>query len=177
MVSSSWAKSAELAAVMLEPDSQMPYYSARGIDSEEAVRLLSEIQGERLDDRWNDSPTMGTFLRSIAAHPQVRGNAPAPDGPVTDVGMSGVLIDDPELLTLAPDVELGTMPTVLGELTVEQRTEYYRHLLGCVRDSVRRQQWFAVQHRYGIDDALAPPDEIDPVPGLGGRLLLHFWWD
>ncbi|WP_156224746.1 hypothetical protein [Pseudactinotalea suaedae] len=176
-MSARWETSPELAAVMLEPDSQMPFYSSDGIDAEDATRLLKEIPKTRLRDRWNSSPTVGTFLRSIAAHPQVRGNRPASAGPVTEVGISGVLIDDPELLTLAPDVELGTMPTFLDECTVEQKTEYYRHLLGCVRESVRRQQWFAVQHRYGIDDALAPPDEIDPVPGLGGRLLLHFWWD
>lgn len=157
-------------------DSQRPYYSRDGVDRADAERLLRETPESVLSERWNYSPTLGTILRSIVAHPQVRGNAPAPEG-IPDRPATGVLIDDPELLTFTPDIAPGPLPAGVADLEPELRRDYYRHRAGCIRDSVFRQRWWAARHRYDLHDAMHGPDEIDVVTGPNGTRVLHLWWD
>ena len=161
-------------------DSQRPYYSSDGIDSGDARRLLAAIPDSLLSYRWNFSPTVGAILRSIAKHPQVRANCRAPDQ-IPDADdfrpISGILIDDPELLTFTPDIELGPLPAWIADLDLELRREYYHHRAACIRNSIFRQHWHAARHRYDLHDAESPPDEIDIVTGLRGQSVLHLWWD
>lgn len=161
-------------------DSQRPYYSRDGIDRADARRLLGQLSKSQLSERWNFSPTVGTILRSIIKHPQVRANSPAQKGdaiPDEHFGLSGVLIDDPELLTFTPDVALGPVPDWVADLDLELRREYYFHRARCMSGSVYRQQWHAARHRYDLHDADSGPDEIDVVSGADGHYVLHLWWD
>lgn len=154
---------------------QMPYYSRDGIDSAAAQRLLPHLPESVLSNRWNSGPTLGTMLRSIAKHPQVRGNAAyvEADGIDEHAAMSGVLIDDPELVAFRPDVALGPVPDWIDDVDEDLRREYMISREMCIRSSVYRQRWLAIQLRYGLDDALSGPDELDLVGGG----LLHVWWD
>lgn len=159
--------------------SQMPYYFLDGIDGQAARRLLSRLPESTLDNRWNHSPTLGTFLRSIAKHPQVKGNARLSDSGELDehAALSGVIIDDPELVAFTPDTALGPVPAWIEDLDEELQREYRISRELCIRSSVYRQRWLAAQLRYDIHDAITGPDELDVVGGPDGRSVLHLWWD
>lgn len=161
-------------------DSQRPFYSRDGIGRADARRLLRQLPDTYLSGRWNDSPTVGTILRSIIKYPQVRANSPAPRGapdPDEHGALSGVLIDDPNLLHLTPDIALGPVPPWVCDLDLETRREYYHHRASCMSSSVYRQRWYAARHRYDLRDAESGPDEIDVVRGPNGTPVLHLWWD
>lgn len=159
-------------------DSQQPFYTPNGIDRHDARRMLGQLPESALSHRWNFSPTVGAILRSIVKHPHVRANEAAPDGvPDSHGAISGVLIDDPELLTFTPDVALGPVPPWVADQEPELRREYYHHRAGCMAQSVYRQRWYAARHRYDLRDAVRGPDEIDVVTGPRGTRVLHFWWD
>lgn len=155
--------------------SQMPYFSRDGVDGDQARRFLEELSEEKLGYRWNFSPTVGCFLRSIAAHPQVRGNGGLLEGDSEEFRpLSGILIEDPELVAMEPDVALGPVPEWIEGVDEHLAYEYRVDREMCVRGSVFRQRWLAARLRYGLDDAESGPDEIDVV---GGGRFVHFWWD
>lgn len=159
--------------------SQHPYYDRNGFDAPVAKHLLEHLSETALAGRWNNSPTVRTLLTSIATHPEVRSNSfGSTDVNDLDVGaLSGVLIDDPDLVAFTPDLELGPVPEWISRLSKDQQREYRFDRKLCVASSLFRQRWIAAQHRYDIHDAIRPPDEIDVVSGFDGRPVLHFWWD
>ncbi|WP_154794510.1 hypothetical protein [Occultella kanbiaonis] len=107
----------------------------------------------------------------------MRGNSPAPRGePSEHFGLSGVLIDDPELLGFTPDIAVGPVPPWVADLDPELQSEYYHHRASCLSSSLYRQRWYAARHRYDLRDAGRGPDEIDVVRGPHGPVL-HLWWD
>lgn len=160
-------------------DSQHPYYSLDGVDAGQAKRLLAHLSEEELGFRSNHSPTTGALLRSIAHHPQVRGNSRLHEGDALSdrFGLSGLILDDPELVAFTPDIALLPEPSWIADLGDEEQRRYRRHRRWCVRGNLASQRWYAARHRYGLDDAVTGPDEIDVVGGLKGRSVLHLWWD
>lgn len=148
-----------------------------GMGSETARTLLDRLPDSELDARQNDSPTMRCLLTAIAGHPQVTGigYVVGPDRPDERVSLTGVLVDDAEMVAFTPDVVLGTVPAFVDELDDGLHAEYEEHRLGCVTSSVHRQRWHAARHRYSLDDALHGPTEITEEGPLGDRVL-RFWW-
>jgi hypothetical protein len=139
-----------------------------GITGEAAQRLLDVLPISSLCDRQNDSPTVGTFLRSAAKHPgvvELIGYCVGPDRADERFSVEGLLL----------------VPTRKSELDFYVQTsdpwaeEPPKHEDRCQC----RDLWELVQSTYGVDDALRFPTEIDafsdywtPNPRRGWRL----WW-
>lgn len=150
-----------------------------GLDDGAARALLARLPPEALTDRQNDAPTLRDLLMVIAAHPGVVtgiGYVVGPDRWDEGLTLEGLLIGDPELLGFAPDVLPGHMPSAVRTLGERDQEQYHAHRRGCVQGSIRRQQWYAARHRYGIAGALAQPTEIEVRYVVASGAVLRLWW-
>lgn len=137
------------------------YYA--GLDGEAAQVLLDRLPADELGDRQNDSPTLGAFLRSAAAHPgvvELHGYCVGPDREDERFSVEGVLI------YAHPELNVDAVDYWSGEET--------RHTDACEC----RELWRIAQEEYGLADALCFPDEISRF-AAGWRhddQCWRLWW-
>lgn len=139
------------------------YYA--GLGSEAAQALLERLPEDELVLRQNDSPTLGAFLRSAAAHPgvvELHGYCVGPDRADERFSVEGVLI--------YAHLELNVESFDYWE---EEET---RHTDACEC----RELWRIAQEEYGLADALRFPDEIGPFSARWRKdeyQCWRLWWD
>lgn len=133
-----------------------------GLDGRAAAQLLDRLPAQDLEDRQNDSPTLGAFLRSAAAHPDVvelHGYCVGPDRNDERFSVEGVLI------------------YAHPELNVETFDWWYegKHTEACECAEL----WRLAQETYGLGDALCPPHEIGPFTASwrSYETCWRLWWD
>lgn len=148
-----------------------------GLDGAGADALLTRLPDRELEQRHNGAPTTRTMLTMISAHPQLTGLGylVGPDRGDEGISLTGLVLDDPDLLTFVPDIVAGPLPRLMQHLDERARAEYLDHRAACIEGSVRRQQWYAGRHRYELGDAFEPPTEITEIQTVGGWRL-RLWW-
>lgn len=148
------------------------------IDSSVAARLLDTLPEAWLTQdasRW--APSLGTTLRVIRDHPEVRGHGRVSRGEHMDEGFTidVLTIADPSLVAEASDVVPAPLPAWLSELSTDEYAAYLRSRQGCLDCGLDRHAWFLAAQRYGIRDARRFP-AVDPYPAGTRDGVALAWW-
>lgn len=169
-----------LAPYMSPPSRPDDLPSLHDIDQHAARKLLDLLPEKYLAERHTSyGPTTADILTTVMNQPgtvTASGYLVSADRANERISLRSVSIHDPALLMFTPDIVTGHL-VELDDLPEDQREDYLEHRAGCLAGSVKRQQWFAVRHLYGLRTALTSPREMTAcwLPRQDGYGL-RLWW-
>ena len=126
------------------------------VGPELATLLLETMPPAALSrDTSSWAPAAASVLRAIVENPGLvvaHGSVTTTPDYHQGIELNLVVINEPTLWPLAPDVVAGPLPAWIDELSPQDYREYLAERQDCLNHGTTRPAWFAAMNRFGLTD-------------------------